>query len=70
MVLEGASERVCVLFMASIENISEQKKEIIKNLYISGIPEEFISLQLDLEIPIVVAILKELDTYKEERGAG
>lgn len=60
---------MCVLFMASIENISEQKKEIIKNLYISSIPEEFISLQLDLEIPVVVAVLKELDTYKKERGA-
>jgi hypothetical protein len=55
--------------MTSIENISEQKREIIKNLYVSGISEEFIALQLDLEIPIVVAILKELDAYKEESGA-
>jgi hypothetical protein len=50
-------------------NISEQKKEIIKNLYDSGIPEEFIALQLDLEIPLVITILKELGAYKRERGA-
>jgi hypothetical protein len=45
-------------------NISEEKKEIIRNLYISGIPEEFIAMQLDLEIPVVIALLRELNVYE------
>jgi hypothetical protein len=45
-------------------NISQQKKEVIKNLYLSGIGEEFIAMQLDLEIPDVVRVLKELGKYK------
>jgi hypothetical protein len=47
-----------------INTLSEEKKDIVKNLYISGIAEEFIALQLDLEIPIVIAVLKELDFYQ------
>jgi ribosomal protein S12 methylthiotransferase accessory factor YcaO len=43
--------------------VSSEKKEIIRNLYASGIPEEFIAMQLDLEIPIVIAILKESGIY-------
>jgi hypothetical protein len=43
--------------------VSSEKKEIIKNLYVSGIPEEFIAMQLDLEIPVVIAILQELEIY-------
>jgi hypothetical protein len=43
--------------------ISSEKKEIVKNLYVSGIPEEFIAMQLDLEIPIVIAVLKEAGIY-------
>jgi hypothetical protein len=45
--------------------ISEEKMQIVKNLYLSGISEEFIALQLDLEIPVVIRILKELDVYRE-----
>jgi hypothetical protein len=48
-----------------IENkISKEKQEIVKNLYLSGISEEFIALQLDLEIPVVIRILKDLEVYK------
>jgi len=47
------------------DRISDEKIEIVKNLYISGIPEEFIALQLDLEIPVVIKILKDLEVYKE-----
>jgi DNA invertase Pin-like site-specific DNA recombinase len=50
----------------------EEKKRIVVNLYESGIGEEFIALQLDLEIPTVISILKEYDIYKgdlqEEKG--
>jgi len=46
--------------------ISQDKKEIVRNLYLSGIGEEFIAMQLDLEIPIVISILKELGVYKSE----
>ena len=42
----------------------EEKKEVIKNLYLSGIGEEFIAMQLDLDIPIVIQILTELGEYK------
>jgi hypothetical protein len=45
--------------------ISEEKIQIVKNLYLSGISEEFVALQLDLEIPVVIKILKELDVYRE-----
>ena len=30
----------------------------------SNIAEEFIAMQVDLEIPLVISILKELDVYK------
>jgi hypothetical protein len=45
-------------------NVSEEKKQVVMNLYISGIGEEFIAMQLDLEIPLVISILKELNIYK------
>lgn len=41
-----------------------EKKEIAKNLYLSGISEEYIALQLDLEIPVVIDILKQQGIYK------
>ena len=52
--------------MQLIKMIPEHKKEIVKNLYLSGIAEEFIAMQLDLEIPVVISILKELGVYKSE----
>ena len=42
----------------------EEKKNTFINLYESGIGEEFIALQLDLEIPTVISILKEYNIYK------
>ena len=47
--------------MAHNENITVEQKEVIRNLYLSGIGEEFIAMQLDIEIPDVI---KELDVYK------
>jgi hypothetical protein len=47
--------------------ISEEKKDVVKNLYLSGIAEEFIAMQLDLEIPIVISVLKELGIYTSEK---
>jgi ribosomal protein L9 len=46
------------------ENITLEKKEVIRNLYLSGIGEEFIAMQLDIKIPDVIKVLKELDVYK------
>ena len=46
---------------------SAETKEVIKNLYLSGIGEEFIALQLDLEIPSVISSLKELGIYRPEQ---
>jgi len=46
------------------DKVSEEKIQVVKNLYLSGISEEFIALQLDLEIPVVIQILKDLEVYK------
>jgi hypothetical protein len=48
----------------STNAVSEDKKRIVKNLYLSNIAEEFIAMQVDLEIPVVISILKELDVYR------
>ena len=47
-----------------IKMISEQKKDAVRNLYLSGIVEEFIAMQVDLEIPVVISILRELGIYR------
>jgi hypothetical protein len=47
--------------------ISEEKKDVVRNLCLSGIGEEFIAMQLDLEIPIVISVLKELGIYRSEK---
>lgn len=47
-----------------IKMISEQKKDAVRNLYLSGIGEEFIAMQVDLEIPVVISILRELGVYR------
>jgi hypothetical protein len=44
--------------------ISEQKKDAVRNLYLSGIGEEFIAMQVDLEIAVVISILRELGVYR------
>lgn len=46
-----------------MNTVSEEKKQVVSNLYLSGIGEEFIAMQLDLEIPAVISILKALDVY-------
>lgn len=51
--------------MASKSRIPDETERVVRNLYMSGIPEEFIALQLDLEIPAVIRILKRLNVYKE-----
>jgi hypothetical protein len=43
-----------------------QKMEAVKNLFLSGLSEEFIALQLDLEIPVVIKILKDLEVYRPD----
>lgn len=47
--------------------ISQDKKEIIRNLYLSGIGEEFIAMQLDLEILPVISVLKELESINPSK---
>lgn len=47
------------------DKVSDEKMQIVKNLYLSGISEEFVALQLDLEIPVVIRILKDMDVYKD-----
>ena len=48
----------------STNEVSEDKRRIVKNLYLSNIAEEFVAMQVDLEIPVVISILKELDVYR------
>lgn len=52
--------------MSETSMINQAKKEVIKNLYLSGISEEFIAMQNDLEIPVVIQVLKELGEYKTQ----
>lgn len=52
--------------MAPVQALTEEKRQIIKNLYVSGIREEFIALQLDIEIPVVIQILKDQGIYRNE----
>jgi len=47
------------------DKVSDEKMQIVKNLYLSGISEEFVAMQLDLEIPVVIRILKDMDVYKD-----
>ena len=47
------------------KGVSKDKMRIVMNLYESGIGEEFIAMQLDLEIPEVIRILKEENLYKD-----
>jgi hypothetical protein len=57
------------IILSNMNTVSEEKKQVIMNLYLSGIGEEFIAMQLDLEIPTVISILKALDVYgKSETG--
>lgn len=53
--------------MAQMAVISEDKKIVAKNLYLSGIGEEFIAMQVDLEIPTVIQVLKEQGMYKKNK---
>jgi hypothetical protein len=46
--------------LAHSESISQEKKDVIR----TGIAEEFIAMQIDLEIPIIIDVLKELEVYK------
>jgi hypothetical protein len=54
----------------SPSDVSEDKKRIVKNLYLSNIAEEFVAMQVDLEIPVVISILKELDVYRGQIDDG
>ena len=55
---------VTIWKLTSKYSIIPEKKEGIRNLYLSGKGEEFIAMQLDIEIPDVKKVLKELDVYK------
>lgn len=47
--------------------VPQDKKDAIVNLYASNIDVEFISMQVDLDIPTVVTTLKELGIYMEKK---
>ena len=39
-------------------------KMVVNNLYLSNIAEEFIAMQVDMDIPLVISILKEWGVYR------
>ena len=47
--------------------ISQDKRDAIMNLYASNIDVEFISMQVDLDIPTVITVLRELGVYPENK---
>ena len=55
---------------SSHKGVSEETKQIVKNLYLSNIAEEFIAMQVDLEIPLVISILKEWDVCRFLKNEG
>lgn len=48
--------------MASNETVESRKREIVRNLYSSGIPVGKIALQTDLTITSVLKIVKEIES--------
>ncbi|MDQ6863105.1 MAG: hypothetical protein M3044_04710 [Thermoproteota archaeon] len=65
--LNGVAYTDLTTTSATSKDIPYEKKVVVKNLYISNIAEEFIAMQVDLEIPLVISILKELDVYKGDK---
>lgn len=51
--------------MAQMAIVREDKKAAARNLYLSGISEEFIGMQLDLETHVVVQTLKDQGVYRK-----
>jgi len=47
--------------------IPQDKRDAIMNLYTSNIDVEFISMQVDLDIPTVITVLRELGVYRENK---
>jgi hypothetical protein len=67
LMLNGVAYTDLTTTSATSKDIPYEKKVVVKNLYISNIAEEFIAMQVDLEIPLVISILKELDVYKGDK---
>jgi hypothetical protein len=65
--LNGVAYTDLMTTSATSKDIPHEKKVVVKKLYISNIAEEFIAMQVDLEIPLVISILKELDVYKGDK---
>ncbi|HEV8387522.1 MAG TPA: hypothetical protein VGQ03_07865 [Nitrososphaera sp.] len=49
--------------MSKAQQVPESKKIAARNLYFSDLPEDIIAMQLDLEIPVVIEILLEMNVY-------
>ena len=47
--------------------VPQDKKDAIVNLYASNIDVEFISMQVDLDIPTVITVLRELGVNQENK---
>jgi hypothetical protein len=55
-----------MVYESSTDNIPEVKRRIVKNLYLSNITEESIAMQVDLDIPAVMKILKAQNIPKRD----
>lgn len=62
--LTGLAYTEAITTSTTAKDVPYEKKVVVKNLYNSNISEEFIAMQVDLEIPVVICILKELHVHK------
>lgn len=51
-----------MIMMASNDTIESRKREMVKNLYSSGIPIDIIALQSDLTVTSVLKIIAEIES--------
>ena len=61
------SMRVTIQTMSIGKVIPQDKRDAIMNLYASNIDVEFISMQVDLDIPTVITVLRELGVNQENK---
>jgi hypothetical protein len=57
-----------MVYESSTDNIPEVKRRIVKNLYLSNITEEFIAMQVDLDLPDVMKIPDMVDKMMYQHG--
>jgi hypothetical protein len=52
-----------VQFLSDVNKEDITMKVVVRNLYLSGIPIEIISMQVDLDVPAVLKIIDEVTKW-------